>query len=433
MEPGCAESAIASSATLATRRVSGMAPIPGGRAFMRISRRRLMQSAMAPAALAWGASARAETQPAARHSSFDPWIEIRPAHVRHNVREVSRLVEGRPILAVIKNNAYGMGLVNMARILESEPGVNGMAVVKLSEAIALRDARIAKPVLLMGPFDDADLEAAVMRDVTPMVYTDVGDALDRLAARRQSAVPVQVCVDTGMGRVGVSHRRAAGLITDLAGRDGVDLVGTMTTLNEDPEFEKLQLRRFREVEDTLAAGGISTGPRHAASSFALFDNPASFLDAVRPGMALFGQYSTQRFRGLDLLDLRPSMSLKARVALVKKLEQGDTAGYEAAYRAERDVWIATIPAGHVDGVPRVAANGGWVKIRATRYPIIASVSASHTIVEIGSEKTVEAGDVATWFDWEDGSRPEDASAATGASVYDLIMHLNPTLPRRIVA
>ena len=400
---------------------------------MRVSRRTALRSALAPVALGWAPASRAEAQTAARHSSFDPWIEIRPEHVRHNVREVSRLVEGRPILAVIKNNAYGMGLLNMARILESEAAVTGMAVVKLSEALALRDGGITKPVLLMGPFDQDDLEEAVMRGITPMVYTPLGDALDRLATSRQAAVPVQVCVDTGMGRVGVSYRQAAGLIADLAGREGVHIVGTMTTLNEDAEFEKLQLQRFREIEETLAASGIAIGQRHAASSFALFDNPAAYLDMVRPGMALFGQYSLPRFRDMGRLDLRPSMSLKARVLLVKQLQEGDAAGYEAAYRADRDVWIATIPAGHVDGVPRVAANGGWVKIRGTRYPIIASVSASHTIVEIGPEKTVNEGDVATYFDWQDGSRPEDASAASGASVYDLIMHLNPTLPRRLVA
>ena len=400
---------------------------------MRVSRRTALRSALAPVALGWVPAARAEAQTAARHSSFDPWIEIRFEHIRHNVREVSRLVEGRPILAVIKNNAYGMGLLNMARILESEAGVTGMAVVKLSEALELRDGGITKPVLLMGPFDQDDLEEAVMRGVTPMVYTPVGDALDRLAARRQAAVPVQVCVDTGMGRVGVSYRQAPGLIADLAGRKGVNLVGTMTTLNEDPEFEKLQLQRFREVEENLAKSGVAVGQRHAASSFGLFDNPAAYLDMVRPGMALFGQYSLPRFRDMGRLDLRPSMSLKARVVLVKQLQEGDAAGYEAAYRAARDVWIATIPAGHVDGVPRVAANGGWVRIGGTRYPIIASVSASHTIVEVGPEKAVNDGDVATYFDWEDGSRPEDASAASGASVYDLIMHLNPTLPRRLVA
>ena len=399
---------------------------------MRVSRRTALRSALAPVALGWAPAARAQAQTAVRHSSFDPWIEVRPEHVRHNVREVGRLVEGRPILAVIKNNAYGMGLLNMARILESEAGVAGMAVVKLSEALGLRDGGITKPVLLMGPFDHDDLEEAVMRGITPMVYTPLGDALDRLATKKQAAVPVQVCVDTGMGRVGVSHRRAAGLIADLAGRKGVNLVGTMTTLNEDPEFEKLQLERFREVEAALAASGIAIGQRHAASSFGLFDNPAAYLDLVRPGMALFGQYSLPRFREMDRLDLRPSMSLKARVALVKQLHEGDAAGYEAAYTAERDVWIATIPAGHVDGVPRVAAKGGWVRIRGARYPIIASVSASHTIVEIGPDRTVNEGDVATYFDWEDGSRPEDASAASGASVYDLVMHLNPTLPRRVL-
>ena len=148
----------------------------------------------------------------------------------------------------------------------------------------------------------------------------------------------------------------------------MNLVATMTTLNEDPEFEKLQLQRFREVEETLTARGISMGRRHAAASYALFDNPPAYLDVVRPGMALFGQYSMPKFRDMGLLDLRPSMSLKARVVLVKELQKGETAGYEAAYKADRDVWIATIPAGHVDGVPRAAAKGGWVRIGETRYP-----------------------------------------------------------------
>ena len=260
---------------------------------MKLSRRTLLQSALAPAALGWAPDARGAAQTTIRHSSFDPWIEIRPDHVRHNVREVSRLVEGRPILAVIKNNAYGMGLLNMARILESETAVIGMAVVKLSEALELRGAGIAKPVLLMGPFDDADLEAAVMRDITPMVYTEVGDTLDRLAARRQSAAPVQVCVDTGMGRVGISHRRAAGLIADLAGRDGVELAGTMTTLNEDPEFEKLQLRRFREVEETLAAGGIAMGRRHAASSPPTASSTTRPPTSMRSGPAWRSSVSTR--------------------------------------------------------------------------------------------------------------------------------------------
>jgi alanine racemase len=126
------------------------------------------------------------------------------------------------------------------------------------------------------------------------------------------------------------------------------------------------------------------------------------------------------------------MALRAPVAYVKQLRAGESAGYSRAYVAKDDVWIATVPVGHADGWPRAAAKGARVRIGDTLYPVIASVSASHTIVEIGRESRVQIGDVATMWDWQDGSRPEDVSAACGASVYDLTMHLNPLLPRRIV-
>lgn len=134
-----------------------------------------------------------------------------------------------------------------------------------------------------------------------------------------------------------------------------------------------------------------------------------------------------------MLELRPAFALRARVAYVKLLRAGDSAGYERAYRAKQDVYVATLPVGHADGLPRVAAKGGRVRIGEALYPIVASVSASHSIVEIGSEPRVKIGDVATFFDWTPGSRPEDFAASCGASVYDLAMHLNPLLPRRLVS
>ena len=153
-------------------------------------------------------------------------------------------------------------------------------------------------------------------------------------------------------------------------------------------------------------------------------------------MAIYGVYSENAFRHTGLMDLRPAISLKARVAYVKKLRKGDSAGYERAYMAKDDVWVATLPVGHTDGWPRDAAlkqgRGAKVRINGELYPVVASVSASHCIVEMGAEERVKIGDVATFFDWQPGSRPEDVSEACGASVYDLTMHLNPLLPRRIV-
>jgi alanine racemase len=369
---------------------------------------------------------------AAKDSSFDPWIEIFPENLRHNVQEISRRVASRPILAVIKNNGYGFGVTNVAQLLEPQSEIFGFAVVKLHEAISLRDAGIRKPILLLGPFDENNLADAVARNIMPMVYTPLGTALDKIAAKTQKPVPLHICIDTGIGRVGVPYLEAAPLVRDLASRKSVQIQGTMMTFTEDPDFDKEQLRRFNELCLSFESQGIALGKKHAASSFTLFQHPDAFLDMVRPGMAIYGIYSENEFRHTGVLDLRPALSLKARVIYVKKLRKGDSAGYNRAYLAKDDVWVATLPVGHADGWPRVAAKGAKVRINGELFPVIASVSASHCILEIGSEQRVKIGDVATFFDSQPGSRPEDVSESCGASVYDLTMHLNPLLPRRIV-
>ena len=366
-----------------------------------------------------------------KDSSFDPWVEVATPNLRHNLGEIARRVAPRPVLAVIKNNGYGLGVTNVARALEPLAPVFGFAVVKLAEALTLREAGIQKPVLLMGPFDEAGLVEAVAQGVTPMVYTPIGDLLERIAARSGQPVGIHVCVDTGIGRVGVPHTQAAALIRDLAARRSVRIEGVMMTFAEDPAFDPEQLARFRSLCASLEGEGVRLGKKHAASSFGLFQLPEAFLDMVRPGMALYGVFSEPEFRG-TVLDLRPAVSLKARVIYVKKLRAGDSAGYNRAYRATQDVWVATLPVGHTDGLPRVATKGGRVRIGGSLYPLIGTVSASHSIVEVGPEPRVAVGDVASFFDAEEGSRPEDLAVACGSSVYDLTMHLNPLLPRRMV-
>jgi alanine racemase len=401
------------------------------------SRRSFLKHWMAAPALAlWsgqrGVEAGTSPQRSAVVSSLDPWIEVRPDHLRHNVEQIHRRVGGRPILAVIKNNGYGLGVVAAARAIEREPSIAGFAVVKLHEAATLRDAGVRKPVLCMGPMGEGDLEEALSRDIQPMVYTPVGPVLERIAARRRRPVSIHVCVDTGIGRVGVPYREAAPLLRDLAARRGVKIAGTMMTFTEDTEFDREQLRRFESLCGGLAAEGVAVGRRHAASSFALFQNEGAFLDMVRPGMAIYGVYSEPAFRGLGLMDLRPAVALRARVAYVKQLRTGESAGYNRAYVAREDTWVATLPVGHADGLPRAAAKGGRVEIAGRLFPLVATVSASHCIAELGPQPRARAGDVATLFDWEDGSRPEDLAAGFGGSVYDLLMHLNPLLPRRIL-
>jgi alanine racemase len=380
---------------------------------------------------AFGVRPSQQAEPSARHSSFDPWVEVHTGHLRANAAAIHRHTRV-PILAVIKNNGYGTGVIHAARALERADHIHGFAVVKLHEAIALRDAGIRKPVVLMGPVDNGDLREIVTRAIELMVYTPIGPMLERAAAQSGRSARIQVCVDTGLGRVGVPHAQAFGLIRDLARARGVTIAGLMMTFTEDPAFDREQLARFKTLVAQLDHAGIAPGVKHAASSYTLFQHADAFLQMVRPGMALYGIYPEREFRKIGVIDLVPALALKARVAYVKQLQAGESAGYNRAYVAERPVWIATLPVGHADGVPRVAAKGGRVRIGTSLYPIIASISASHTIVEVGLERRVQNGDEATVFDWTEGSRPEDLAAACGASVYDLTMHLNPLLPRRVI-
>lgn len=329
-------------------------------------------------------------------------------------------------------------------MLEPLPAVSGFAVVKIDEAFALRDAGLRKPILLMGPFDGRQVRDLAARSVTPMVYTTPGREFEAAAAALRQPIRVHVCVDTGLGRVGVPYRDAAEFIRSLHGRMGTLVDGVMMTFTEDADFDREQRERFTTLCDGLTAERVPVGRRHAASSYTLFQGPAQpggltpfLFDLVRPGMAIFGVYPEAAFRTTKLLDLRPAVALRAGIVYVKRLEKGQSAGYNRAYVAANDVWVATLPVGHADGVPRALAKGARIRIGGALVQVIASVSASHTIVELGpaasgGEAPARAGDVATIFDWEQGSRPEDVSAACGTSVYDLLMHLNPNLQRRVV-
>lgn len=140
------------------------------------------------------------------------------------------------------------------------------------------------------------------------------------------------------------------------------------------------------------------GRRHAASTYPLFQHPESYLDMVRPGMAIFGAYPEPEFQTLGALDLRLALSLRGRVIYVKKVRAGDSVGYSRAYVAERDVYVATLPIEHTDGLPRKAGNAAGVRIGDKLYPLIGTVSASHSTAEIGPEPRVHIGVLRTFVD-----------------------------------
>jgi alanine racemase len=378
----------------------------------------------------------AATQAAATEIStdrFDPWLEIDAAALKKNVEAVSGLANKRPVLAVIKNNAYGLGLTTVASVLDPMPQIKGFAVVKAEAAIALRDAGIRKPVLLMGLISDQDGEELVRRDVQLSICTDDSAArIARAAKKAGRAATAHIYLDTGMSRMGIPYHRAMPVLEKLRGLD-INIEGTFTGFTEESDFDREQLGRFVDITDTARANGVALGSLHAASSHAVFNYADSHLDQVRPGIALFGAYPSDFESERAIATLTPAVQIKARIVRVERLRAGDSVSYGRNFIAEKPTWIATVPAGHTDGMPREAVNGAHVVVNNTPYPVIGAVSASHTIIELGSERSVEIGDVATMLGSEHPAiHPNQLAESTGTSVYDRLMHINPILPKILI-
>jgi alanine racemase len=365
---------------------------------------------------------------------FDPWIEVEAAALAYNVAQVRSLTDNRPILAVIKNNAYGLDVTTTAALLEPMPEIVGFAVVKAEAAIALKESGVQKPVYLMALFSEAMAPELARHGIIPCLYSE--NALRLIEPMvRVSGRPIraQVYLDTGMSRMGIPYQKALPWIESVVGSGLVHVEGVFTGFTEDPEFDREQLARFTSVADQAEQAGFALGVRHAASSGAVYELPPAHLDMVRPGMALYGGYPNDPALQREQAELRCAFRLKARVVRVEQLRTGDSVSYGRNYVAERPTWVATLPMGHTDGVPRKAVDGARVLIGSRSYPVIGAVSASHTIIEVGAEQTVAVGDVATLFGPDSPDiDPNRFSARAGVSIYDIFMHLNPMLPRVVV-
>lgn len=363
---------------------------------------------------------------------FDPWIEVDAAALAHNAQTVSKLAGNRPILAVIKNNAYGLGLATVGKVLEPLPQIRGFAVVKTAEAIALRDAGVRKPILLLGLFADSAGPDLSNRDIQFSYCTDDSGARIMKAAKATGKkASAQIYLDTGMGRMGIPYHRAMPVLEEATQLD-IDIQGTFMGFTES-DFDTEQLKRFVALAESARQSGMTLGPLHAASSHAVFNFPEAGLDQVRPGIALFGAYPSDAASESAKATLRPAVRLRARVVRVERLRPGDSVSYGRNYVARTPTWTATIPVGHTDGFPRAAVQGARVLVNGSVYPVIGAVSASHTIIELGAEKTVQIGDVATLIGPDHAAiHPNELASSTGTSVYDVLMHLNPGLPKLLV-
>jgi alanine racemase len=397
-----------------------------------ISRRQLLGAAAAvPAARMLGTLAsRLGVPQAVPADRFDPWVEVLPSALAHNVAQVRRL-GGRPILAVVKNHGYGLDYRVAARLLEPMPDIAGFALVRADEALALREQGVRKPILLMARASDSAVPDLAARNITLAVYAD--DEARRLPPLAGAAgLQVHAYVDTGMSRMGIAYHRALPFLRAIAASRALRIAGTFMTFTEEPDFDREQLSRFQGLVRQARDAGIAPGLLHAASSHSVYHHRDVGFDVVRPGMALYGGYPSDPAVERPIAELRPAFRVRARVVRTDRLRPGDSVSYGRRYVASRPTWVATLPLGHGDGYPRDAVKGAKVLIGDRLYPVIGAVSASHSIIEVGDDDSVRIGDVATVLGPDHPDIHPNAVAAVTGSVYDLLMHLSPSLPRYLV-
>ena len=364
---------------------------------------------------------------------FDPWIELDRAAWTQNVREAARLADGRPILAVVKNNAYGLGDRAVGPLLADMPEVAGIAAVRVEEALAMREEGVTKPIVVMAEGSEDEIEEMARHDVLPSVWLDdASRRLQRVSRRLGRPVPVQLFIDTGMNREGMPYTRARSWIEELVQSEYADVNGTYTMFTHDLDFDREQHARFEELLAWARGKSLPLGTLHASPTFELFHLPEAHYDMVRPGNALFGNPPGGE-EARDMADLRPVFSLKTRVVRVEHLEPGDSAGFKRTFMPDWATWVALLPIGRTDGYPSEANGTCEVLINGRLYPVAGGVNSAHTILDIGAEKTVEVGDVATLIGPDDPAvLPHTVAERTDLGFLRIIQSMNPRLPRRVV-
>jgi len=347
----------------------------------------------------------------------------------HNIEEISRH-SGTRLMPVIKANAYGHGIVQVARHLEQMEPVHGLCVGVVREAMELRESGLAGPLLNLGHYTRAEADRIVALNISQSVFTSAVAWLDQAAREQNRLAGVHIKIDTGLGRVGVPHHQALDFIEHALKMPNIRIEGVFTSLSEDPDFDRTQMKRFHSVLSRAEARGISLGIRHAASSAAILEYPQSGLDMIRPGIMVFGHYPSPAERRLKRIDLRPALTLKARVVYVKKLSRGDPVAYHRAYGARGKEVIVTGGIGYWDGYPNGLAGRAECLIRGTRHPLIAAVTANHISVRSCLED-IEPGEEIVLYGKQGAEEIalEEIAEQCGHSEYTLLARLNPTLPR----
>lgn len=359
-------------------------------------------------------------------------ITVDLAAFKHNLLQIKSKVGSAMVLASVKADAYGHGLIPCCKALENF-GVDYFGVAFPEEGVMLRHAGIKKPILIFGGLsvDQIDTMLEYDLDITA-ASVDKLLAIDQVAVEKNKEARVHLKIDTGMERIGthwynaekilkaslsVKCSKISGIYSHFASADEKDL-----------SFAKTQLQRFQEVLQFYPQNHISPPLVHMANSGAIMQMPEATFDMVRPGIALYGAAPEPHLA--TALDLKPVLRLSSEVVYFKVVKKGAAVSYGCTWHAPKDTRVVTVPIGYGDGFSRANSNVGTVLIRGKRYPVVGRVCMDQLMVDIGSDEAYNGDEVVLiGRQQQEQITVEEIAVATATISHEVLSALKWRIPR----
>jgi len=365
------------------------------------------------------------------------WLEIDRDALKHNVMVVRQLtLPSAALLVVVKANAYGHGLREVSNCLRDEAAYFGVST--LEEALRLRHFEIDTPILLFGVLFGSSIDQAIESEISQAVSSvEQARQISGRSQKLKKEALIHIKVDTGMGRLGIPKREALSAITQIAALPGLHLEGVFTHFSqggeaEDPFTEK-QVADFCELLRATSQRGIHFAYRHAANTVGVLHYRQAHFNLVRPGLLIYGLSPTESLRWK--LRVKPVLSWKAKIILLKRLLPGESTGYARSFVTDRETTIGILPIGYSHGYPFALSNKGKVLHGGKPYPVVGRVSMDYVAVNFGLSFKGSVGDTVTILgkDGDEFISGEWLARRAGTIPYEIVTQLSPSVPRVVVS
>lgn len=365
------------------------------------------------------------------------WAEIDLDALAHNIREIRKITRKESeVMGVVKADAYGHGVAQVSQTLLKN-GATRLAVATLDEAVQLRQKGFRVPILILSYTDPARSEELILNDITQAVF-DIGSAkvLSQAAVRLKRNVKVHIKIDTGMTRVGfIPGEKAADEIVAISKLPGITVEGMFTHFASADETDKsythMQFGKFMDTYSRLESKGLHIPLKHVCNSAGIMDFPEMHLDMVRAGIILYGLYPSQEV-DKSRIALKPVMSFKAKVTLVKEVESDTCISYGRTFKTARKSRIATIPVGYADGYARLLSNKGTAIVNGETAPVVGRVCMDQCMLDVTDFKNpVSVGDTAVLFGRQGDMEisMDEVAGKIGTITYEVACQIGKRIPR----